>query len=157
MRKITCCALALVAICLHPSPAAAAEAPRPNIVFLLCDDLGYGDVGCFGQKKIRTPNIDRLAAGGMRLTVHYSGNAVCAPSRCALMTGKHPGHGYIRENRQAKGFPEGQEPVPAGYLQLPPLLKKQGYTIGGFGKWGLGPVGSTGDPLKHGFDRWFGF
>src|SRR5262245_45164479 len=76
----------------------AADQPRPNIIFLLCDDLGYGDVGCFGQKKIRTPNIDRLAAEGMRLTVHYSGNAVCAPSRCTLMTGKHPGHAFIRTN-----------------------------------------------------------
>ncbi len=73
------------------------------------------------------------------------------------MTGKHPGHGYIRDNHQAKDFPEGQEPVPAGLLQLPLLLKKQGYTLGGFGKWGLGPVGSTGDPLKQGFDRWFGY
>ena len=73
------------------------------------------------------------------------------------MTGKHPGHGYIRENQPAKGFPEGQEPVPANTLQLPLLLKKQGYTLGGFGKWGLGPVGSTGDPLKQGFDRWYGY
>jgi arylsulfatase A-like enzyme len=73
------------------------------------------------------------------------------------MTGRHPGHGYIRENRQAKGFPEGQEPVPAGLLKLPALFKQHGYAVGGFGKWGLGPVGSTGDPLKHGFDRWFGF
>src|SRR5579872_481153 len=82
------------------SSAWAADAPRPNIVFLLCDDLGYGDVGCFGQKKIRTPNIDMLAAGGKKMTVHYSGNAVCAPSRCTLMTGKHPGHAFIRTNRQ---------------------------------------------------------
>src|SRR5262245_28136333 len=80
--------------------ARAAESRRPNIIFLLCDDLGYGDVGCFGQKKIRTPNVDRLAAEGMRLTVHYCGNAVCAPSRCTLMTGKHPGHAFIRSNRQ---------------------------------------------------------
>jgi arylsulfatase A-like enzyme len=131
--------------------------PRPNIVFLLADDLGYGDLGCFGQQKIRTPNIDRLATEGMRFTSHYCGNNVCAPSRCVLMTGKHPGHAYIRDNRQAKGFPEGQEPVPSGTLQLPALLKQQGYVLGGFGKWGLGPFGSTGDPLKQGFDRWFGY
>lgn len=136
-------------------PCAAAE--KPNIVFLIADDLGYGDLGCYGQKKIRTPNIDRLAAAGMRFTAHYSGSNVCAPSRCALMTGKHPGHGYIRENRQAKGFPEGQEPVPAGSLALPLGLKKQGYVLGGFGKWGLGPMGSTGDPLRQGFDRWYGY
>jgi arylsulfatase A-like enzyme len=136
---------------------AADPAAKPNIVFLIADDLGYGDLGCYGQKKIRTPHIDRLAGEGMRFTNHYSGSNVCAPSRCVLMTGKHPGHGYVRENLQAKGFPEGQEPVPANWLQLPILLKKQGYTLGGFGKWGLGPFGSTGEPLKQGFDRWFGF
>ena len=133
-------------------------APRqPNIVFILADDLGSGELGCYGQKKIRTPNLDRLAGQGMRFTAHYAGSNVCAPSRCALMTGKHPGHGYIRDNRQAKDFPEGQEPVPAATLRLPPLLKERGYTLGGFGKWGLGPVGSSGDPLKQGFDRWFGY
>jgi arylsulfatase len=136
----------------------AADPPvKPNIVFIIADDLGYGDLGCYGQKKIRTPNLDTLSAEGMRFTAHYSGHNVCAPSRCVLMTGKHPGHGYIRENRQARGFAEGQEPVPAGLLQLPLLLKKQGYTLGGFGKWGLGPVSSTGDPLKQGFDRWYGY
>jgi arylsulfatase A-like enzyme len=134
-----------------------ANEPPPNIVFIIADDLGYGDLGCFGQKKIRTPNLDQLAGQSMRFTNHYAGNNVCAPSRCVLMTGKHPGHAYIRDNRQAKGFTEGQEPVPTGYLQLPLILKKQGYTLGGFGKWGLGPVGSTGDPLKQGFDRWFGY
>ncbi len=139
-------------------PARAVEpAAKPNIVFLIADDLGYGDLGCYGQKKIKTPNLDRLAAEGMRFTTHYSGHNVCAPSRCVLMTGKHPGHAYIRSNRQAKGFSEGQEPVPANTLQLPLLLKKQGYTLGGFGKWGLGPVGSSGEPLKQGFDRWFGY
>jgi arylsulfatase A len=136
---------------------AEAEKRKPNIVFILCDDLGYGDVGAFGQTKIRTPNIDRLAAEGMRLTHHYSGHNVCAPSRCALMTGMHPGHGYIRDNRGGLNGQEGQEPVPANWLSLPLTLKKQGYTLGAFGKWGLGPVGSTGDPLKQGFDRFFGY
>jgi arylsulfatase A len=148
-------ALLLVAIGSNHLAARAAEPARPNIVFVLADDLGYGDVGCFGQQKIRTPNIDRLAAEGLRLTTHYSGNCVCAPSRCTLMTGKHPGHAYIRNNRSVE--PEGQEPVPAGELALPLTLKKLGYTLGGFGKWGLGPVGSTGDPLKQGFDRFYGF
>ncbi len=141
-----------IALC---GPSSAAE--KPNIVFLIADDLGYGDLGCYGQKRIRTPHLDRLAAEGMRFTAHYSGNNVCAPSRCVLMTGKHPGHAYIRNNRQAQGFSEGQEPVPPGTLQLPLLLRKQGYTLGGFGKWGLGPMGSTGDPLQQGFDRWFGY
>jgi arylsulfatase A len=129
----------------------------PNIVFILADDLGYGDLGCYGQQKIHTPNVDRLAAEGMRFTQAYSGNNVCAPARCVLMTGMHPGHAYIRDNRQAKGFAEGQEPVPAGCLKLPPALKDVGYTLGGFGKWGLGPVGSSGDPNKQKFDRFFGY
>lgn len=140
--------------------SAAATSPKPvrmpNIVFFLADDLGYGDVGCFGQKKIRTPNIDRLAAEGMRFTSHYSGNNVCAPSRCTLMSGKHPGHAFIRDNKKSRGD-EGQFPVPPNELTLPLTLKKLGYTLGGFGKWGLGPVGSTGDPLKQGFDRFYGY
>jgi arylsulfatase A-like enzyme len=148
--------LGLAAVGLFAPAATAADTP-PNIVFIIADDLGYGDLGCYGQKKIRTPNIDHLAMEGMRFTNHYAGNNVCAPSRCVLMTGKHPGHAYIRDNRQAKGFEEGQEPVPPAYLQLPLMLKQQGYTLGGFGKWGLGPFGSTGDPLKQGFDRWFGY
>ncbi len=140
--------------------ALAVDAPpaKPNIIFILCDDLGYGDVGPFGQTKIRTPNIDRLAAQGMKLTAHYAGHNVCAPSRCALLSGKHPGHEYIRENRGGLGDgQEGQEPVPAGALQFPLTLKKLGYTLGCTGKWGLGPIGSTGDPLKQGFDRFYGY
>jgi len=141
--------------------AADLQARRPNIVFILADDLGYGDLGCYGQKKIRTPNIDRLAAEGMRLTTHYAGNNVCAPSRCVLMTGKHPGHAFIRDNKQAKSaglpFEEGQMPVPSNALQLPLTLKKLGYATGAFGKWGLGPVGSTGDPAKQGIDQFYGF
>ena len=141
--------------------AASAAAPRPNIVFIIADDLGYGDLSCYGQQKFETPNIDRLAKEGMKFTTHYSGHNVCAPSRCVLMTGKHSGHGYIRENKQAKAlglpFDEGQAPVPANHLQLPLTLKRLGYMLGGFGKWGLGPVGSTGDPLAQGFDRFFGY
>lgn len=137
---------------------ASAEPARPNIVFILCDDLGWGDIGAFGQTKIHTPNIDRLAAEGMKFTAHYSGHNVCAPSRNVLLSGKHPGHAYIRENRGGLGDgQEGQEPVPAGALALPLGLKEIGYTTGCFGKWGLGPVGSSGDPLKQGFDRFYGF
>ena len=136
--------------------ANAASATRPpNIVFFLADDLGYGDLGCFGQQHIKTPNLDRLAAEGMRFTQHYSGNAVCAPSRCVLMTGMHPGHAFIRDNRSVG--PEGQYPIPDATVTLPELLKKQGYATGAFGKWGLGPPASSGDPLRQGFDRFFGY
>lgn len=128
---------------------------RPNIVFVLADDLGYGDLGCFGQKKIRTPNLDGLAAAGMRLTQHYSGNAVCAPSRCVLMTGLHPGHAFIRNNRETK--PEGQFPIPADTVTLGKLLQQQGYVTGAFGKWGLGGPDSEGRPLKQGINRFFGY
>lgn len=155
--RLILASLVLAILAIKSQLGAAEQTPQPNIVFIIADDLGYGDLGCYGQTKIRTPNIDRLAREGMRLTAHYSGHNVCAPSRCVLMTGKHPGHAYIRDNRVAKGFPEGQEPVPAGTLKLPLLLKQQGYTLGGFGKWGLGPVGSSGEPLKQGFDRWYGF
>src|ERR1700677_2796709 len=100
MGLIVATALAL----LSPIDAArGGSADRPNVVFIIADDLGYGDPGCYGQPKIRPPKIHRLAGQGMRLTTHYSGHNVCAPSRCSLMTGKHPGHTYIRENRQAKG------------------------------------------------------
>jgi len=132
-----------------------ASADKPNIILLLADDLGYGDVGCYGQQKIRTPNIDRLAAEGMKFTQGYAGSAVCAPSRCVLMTGLHPGHAYIRNNKSVQ--PEGQEPIPADTITLPKLLKAHGYATGAFGKWGLGPFGSSGDPLKQGFDRFYGY
>ncbi len=147
--------LFLFLLCL--SAASAQEIRRPNIVFILCDDLGYGDVGCFGQKLIRTPNIDALAASGMKLTSHYSGHNVCAPSRCVLMSGKHPGHAYIRENAGGLGGQEGQMPVAEGTCALPLSLQSLGYATGAFGKWGLGPVGSTGDPAKQGFARFYGY
>jgi len=131
-----------------------AERP-PNVVWILADDLGYAELGSYGQEKIRTPNLDRLAEEGMRFTRNYSGNAVCAPSRCVLMTGKHPGHAYVRSNRKVE--PEGQQPIPASDVTLAEVLKEQGYVCGAFGKWGLGPVGSEGDPLSQGFDRFFGY
>jgi len=135
----------------------------PNIVFILADDLGYGDLGSFGQQKIQTPNLDRLAAEGMRFTNHYAGNAVCAPSRCVLMTGYHPGHAQVRDNRglASKKFvdgrpeTEGQYPIVPESVTIASYLKSRGYICGGFGKWGLGGPGSTGEPLKQGFDRWF--
>ncbi|MBL8752547.1 MAG: arylsulfatase [Planctomycetes bacterium] len=136
-------------------PAARPTTARPNVVFVLADDLGYRELGCFGQEKIATPHLDRLAAQGMRLTRHYSGSPVCAPSRCVLMTGKHPGHAAVRDNKEAQ--PEGQWPLPADEPVLAAVLRDAGYTTGAFGKWGLGPFGSSGDPLARGFTRFFGY
>lgn len=143
------------AFCAETTRASTTATRPPNIVFILADDLGLGDLGCYGQKIIRTPSIDRMAAEGMRLTQHYSGNAVCAPSRCVLMTGKHPGHAFIRDNRSIQ--PEGQWPIPAEEFTLAETLKAQGYTTGAFGKWGLGGPGTTGEPLRQGFDRFYGY
>lgn len=138
---------------------AAEPARKPNIVFILADDLGYGDIGPFGQKIIRTPTLDQLAREGMKFTQHYSGSPVCAPARCVLMTGKHPGHAFVRDNKEVGEWysGEGQIPLPANETTLAALLKRAGYATGAFGKWGLGGVGSSGDPLKQGFDRFFGY
>lgn len=139
-------------------------AKKPNIIFILADDLGYNELGSYGQTKIKTPYLDQMAKEGMRLTRHYSGSPVCAPSRCVLMTGKHPGHAHIRNNRELskmvngkKVRMEGQSPIPASELTLAEGLKKQGYVCGAFGKWGLGNPGSEGDALNQGFDRFFGY
>jgi len=144
---------------------AARQKKKPNIVYILADDLGYAEVGCYGQTKIRTPNIDKLAAEGMRFTQHYSGNPVCAPSRCALMTSLHSGHGQIRDNKQVGGTEGwelgstigGQWPLNAGTVTVAKILKDAGYTTGAFGKWGLGRVGTTGDPNQQGFDHFYGY
>lgn len=145
--------------------AARASKRRPNVVFILADDLGYADVGCYGQKKIRTPHIDQLAAEGMRFTQCYSGNPVCAPSRCTLMTGYHTGHAQVRNNKQIGGDEGwvlgstigGQWPLTEGTFTVGHLFQKAGYVTGAFGKWGLGRVGTTGDPQKQGFDHFFGY
>jgi len=135
--------------------AAAAAARRPNIVFFLCDDLGGGDLSYLGSQDILTPHIDALFARGTRLSRHWAGCAVCAPSRCVLMTGRHPGHAVVRSNREVQ--PEGQAPMPEGTVTLARLLHDAGYATGGFGKWGLGAPGSVSDPVACGFDRFFGF
>ena len=127
---------------------------KPNIVYILADDLGYGDLGCYGQKKFKTPHIDRLASEGMKFSQHYSGSTVCAPSRCALMTGLHTGHAQVRGNREVR--PEGQAPMKPGTVTIPTLLKKAGYVTGLFGKWGLGAPGSASDPAVF-FDEVFGY
>ena len=138
---------------------------RPNIVYIIADDLGYTELGCYGQRKIKTPNIDKLAAQGMKFTQHYSGNPVCAPSRCVLMTGKHSGHAQVRANKQVGGQEGwklgstigGQWPLEAGTVTVAGILQEAGYTTGAFGKWGLGRVGTTGDPSRQGFDHFFGY
>jgi len=107
---------------------------KPNIILILADDLGYSQLGCYGEKRIKTPSIDRLAAGGVRFTDAYSGSPVCAPSRCVLMTGLHSGHAQIRDNKEIE--PEGQGPLAAGTATLPALLKADGYVTGAVGKWG---------------------
>lgn len=142
-------------------PLVKADTQKLNVVFILADDLGWGELGCYGQQEIPTPNIDRLAAEGMRFTQHYSGAPVCAPSRCVLMTGKHTGHAEVRGNMQVRAidprFTEGQVPITDGALTLAEVFHAAGYATGAFGKWGLGPVGSTGDPNRQGFDLFFGY
>lgn len=138
----------------HVRPCQAAERP-PNIVFVMADDLGYRELGCFGQQLIQTPHLDDLASQGVRLTQHYSGNAVCAPSRCVLMTGKDPGHATVRDNRSMR--PEGQWPLNTDEKTVAKLLQQHGYVTGAFGKWGLGGPQSEGRPLQQGFDRFYGY
>ena len=137
------------------------ETPPPNIVFILADDLGYGEVGCFGQEKIKTPHIDALAKEGVRLTEHYSGSPVCASSRCVLLTGLHTGNAEIRNNREVGGWgpdePEGQLPLSANTNTIGSSLQKNGYATGAFGKWGLGGPESVGHPNKQGFDTFYGY
>lgn len=126
-----------------------------NVVYILADDLGYGDIGCYGQQKIKTPNIDRLAGEGMMFTQHYAGCTVSAPSRCSLMTGLHTGHSQIRGNREIA--PEGQQPMEEGTYTIAKMMKSAGYTTGIFGKWGLGYPGSSSTPSAMGFDEFFGY
>jgi arylsulfatase A len=166
-KKVFTAACAMLA-CVGDAAGAAENASRPpNVIYILADDLGYAELGCYGQKWIKTPNIDRLAAEGMRFTQHYAGNAVCAPSRCCLMTGKHPGHAYVRTNGDPKDlgylkekygweFP-GQHPIPAAEVTIAEMLKQGNYATAAAGKWGLGHFGTTGDPNKQGFDLFYGY
>ena len=144
---------------------------KPNIIYILADDLGYGDLGCYGQNRIETPNIDQLAQNGMKFTQHYSGSPVCAPSRCVLLTGKHTGHSYIRGNDEWRergevwsyeamikdSTLEGQRPIPGNTVTLAKLLKEAGYKTGAVGKWGLGAPHTDGIPNQQGFDFFFGY
>jgi arylsulfatase A len=136
------------------------EAP-PNIVFILADDLGYAELGSYGQRRIRTPRLDRMAAEGMRFTQFYAGSTVCAPSRAAFLTGLHTGHGYVRDNygtgTHADDDEKGQYPLPPDHPTLARALKARGYATAMVGKWGLGGPGTTGVPNKQGFDFFFGY
>lgn len=143
---------------------------KPNIIFILCDDMGYGDLGCYGQKYIQTPHLDRMAQEGMRFTQAYAGSPVSAPSRASLMTGQHSGHGHVRGNKEY--WPQspvmmygenkdwcvvGQEPYDANHVLLPEVMKENGYTTGMFGKWAGGYEGSCSTPDKRGVDEYYGF
>lgn len=131
------------------------EKKAPNIIFIIADDLGYGDLSCYGQQKFRTPNIDRLAEQGLRFTQCYSGTTVSAPSRSCLLTGLHSGHTPIRGNKEVE--PEGQMSLPSGIESVFTIFKNAGYVTGAFGKWGLGAPGEAGDPNKQGVDDFFGY
>jgi arylsulfatase A len=128
---------------------------KPNIIFILADDLGYGDIGCYGQQKIETPNIDKLASNGLQFTQFYSGSTVCAPARASFLSGLHTGHVSVRGN---KSFSlEGQTPLPDSVVTFVNLLQKNGYATAAFGKWGLGYITTGGDPNKKGFDKFYGY
>jgi arylsulfatase len=132
---------------------------KPNIILILADDLGYNELGCYGQEKIKTPHIDQLAKEGMRFTQFYSGSPVCAPSRSVLMTGKHTGHTFVRDNKEIGTWESfnGQLPLPEHTRTIAKLLKEHGYATTAIGKWGLGYPGSSGDPNKQGFDLFYGY
>jgi arylsulfatase A len=146
--------LALLFACSNKSKKEQVDA-KPNIVYILADDLGYGDLSCYGQTHFSTPNIDKLASEGMLFTQHYAGTTVCAPSRSSLMTGQHTGHTPIRGN---KGWePEGQWPISEEAYTIAEMLQQTGYATGAFGKWGLGFIDTEGDPNKQGFDEFYGY
>jgi arylsulfatase A-like enzyme len=138
---------------------AFAAAQKPNLIFLMADDMGWGDAGCYGQKHIQTPNIDRLAREGTRFTDVYAGGSVCAPSRSVLMTGQHLGHTRVRGNSGMVGGvgPQGRVPLEPEDVTVAMLLKQVGYATGITGKWGLGEPDTAGIPNRKGFDDWFGY
>ena len=141
--------------CASKQVCKTAEPLRPNVIFILADDLGIGDIEPYGQEQIHTPHLKQMQQQGMRFTQCYSGTAVSAPSRCSLLTGLHTGHASVRGNKGVD--PEGQVPMPDGTFTMAAMFKEQGYATGCFGKWGLGYPGSSSDPTKVGFDRFFGY
>jgi arylsulfatase A-like enzyme len=149
LRRTCCCGAALLATFANGIAIAQEAGTPPNIVLIVADDLGYGDLSCYGQSTLKTPNIDRLAAEGMRFTDFYAGSTVCAPSRCVLMTGLHTGHCYIRGNSKQN--------LRGGDVTIAEMLKRAGYSCGGYGKWGLGHENSGGLPTLQGFDDFYGY
>jgi len=153
--SIISCLLLSFALC------AQQKSSRPNIIYIYADDLGFGELGAYGQKKIRTPNLNKLAQEGMRFTNHYTGAPVCAPARAILLTGMHSGHAYIRGNYELGEFDDahegGQMPLPKGSFTIGHLLQKAGYSTAAIGKWGLGMNKTTGDPALQGFDYFYGY
>ena len=167
-QKLLLCGGMLAASC--SVAQAAPKETKPNIIFILCDDMGYGDLGCYGQKYIQTPCLDQMAEEGMRFTQAYAGSPVSAPSRASLMTGQHSGHGFVRGNREDWGDSPlmsygvnkdysvvGQEAYDPNHIILPEVMKKNGYTTGMFGKWAGGYEGSCSTPDKRGVDEYYGY
>ena len=161
MKQSSACLLVLFLLVLLPmhscnrgSAVEKQEPLRPNIIYILADDLGWGDLGFLGQEHFSTPNIDRMAKEGMFLSEHYSGSTVCAPSRAVLFTGLHTGHAPIRGN---KGMNGGGYPISDSIPMMSEMFKEQGYVTGAFGKWGMGYPGSEGSPERRGFDEWYGY
>jgi arylsulfatase A len=150
-------AIAWTVVALRTAAAlpAAGPPPKPNVIFVLSDDLAQGDLGCYGQKRIKTPYLDAMAKEGTRFTQAYCGTSVCAPSRTSLLIGKHTGHSPIRANREVQ--PEGQKPLPVGTYTVAKLFKDHGYATACIGKWGMGMFHTDGSPLKVGFDHFFGY
>src|SRR5262245_14427765 len=146
--RLICISMFALAAWVAAAPAQA-QVRRPNIILILADDLGYGDIGCYGQTQIKTPNIDRLAAEGVRFTQAYAGSTVCAPSRCALITGLHTGHAFVRGNAR--------QSIRAEDVTIAEVLKPAGYSTALMGKWGLGDEGTPGLPTRQGFDHFFGY
>ena len=154
-RTAACLACLVMFLCV--AAADGADLERPNIIWIMADDLGYGELGCYGQTEIHTPCIDRLAAEGMRFTQCYAGSTVCAPTRCCLMTGKHTGHATVRGNSARTADGSILVPLRDEDVTVAEVLREAGYAIGVTGKWGLGEPGTTGVPNRQGFDRWLGF
>ncbi|TWU57630.1 arylsulfatase [Rubripirellula reticaptiva] len=154
VRWITLILLCTIPFSIFVEPVSGADSDSPNVIFILADDLGIGDLGCYGQQKLKTPNIDRLASEGLRFTDHYSGNTVCSPSRAVIMTGQHPGHVHCRGNGEENTFA-----LDPKMITLPRMFKNAGYATGAFGKWGLGITSDSGNsnPLTHGFDHFSGW
>ncbi|MFT4155447.1 arylsulfatase [Parafilimonas sp.] len=150
------CLLFAAGLSIYNSNAQKSNAgTKPNIIFILADDLGYGDIGVYGQQKIETPNIDALAKKGMQFMNYYSGTSVCAPARATFFTGLHTGHAPVRGNKSFQ--PEGQTPLPDSAVIFANILQQHGYATAAFGKWGLGYITTSGDPAKKGFDKFYGY